>query len=368
MNRCICLAPLLGLILGCGTPKPPAVTTPPAVPLKLARPLPTVPGPELAKMSIEELSAYARAAMREQNYESAALAQRLAVDRGFSGQYNLACFESRLGRAESAFYWLQEAAVKEGVDSEWAQEDPDLQLLRNDRRWSKVSSFLSKYQRYWENTAVEDHCLILPTGHSGGPLPVMVWLHGFGDRAESYLFPESQQLADDLQIAFLSVSGTRPLGPTKFAWDGDPDRNQKRVDEAFAKFADRLKPEQGKVALGGFSQGGMVAGEFAARDPNRYSGAMIMSPGGFEVSVGSLKLAPQHRNQFIVCLCGGAEHPSTVANTREYAQWYRSAGAEVTEPAYPGMSDHAIVPDFSRQLPVWLPKLLDVSAPSRIAK
>jgi predicted esterase len=347
------------LLLGCTGTRPTVPTTAPKPPFTLSRPLPVGNvDPRLASLSVNQLAAVAMAAAREQQYELASAAQRLAIDQGHLGYYNLACFEGRLGHVDQSIYWLQVAAEKEGVDSAWTSEDPDLELLRKDRRWKKLHNFLSTYQRFWEHSDKEDHCLVVPTDYRGDPIPVMVWLHGLGDRAESYRFSESQQLADKLNIAFLSVSGTRVLGPASFAWSDDMASNLKRIDGAFEKFSDRLKPQTGRIALGGFSQGGMVAGELVARDPQRFSGALVMSPGGFPVTVGSNSIAPQHRNLVAVCLCGGGEDPGTVSNTDRYAQWFRKAGALVENPSYPDMKQHSLVPDFHEQLPNWLPKLL----------
>ena len=342
-----------------------AVTALPSPPITIAKPaLPPAAyrGEDLSQFEAVELAGLAQEGVREEDYRLAALAQRWAIEKGDLGHYNLACFESRVGNYLSAFYWLQEAGLKEGVDTEWAQQDPDLDRLRRDPRWKPVLAFLVNCEAYWAQSGVDDHCLMLPTGYQGQPIPVMVWLHGMGDRAASYLDPELQAMADRLQIAFVSVSGTHAKGPASFTWSDDMQANRKRIDEAFAKFASKLKPQEGQIALGGFSQGGQVAGELAARDPQRFSGALIMSPGGFDMDLDSISTSPEHGRQAVVCVCGAGEHRGNVALTRAYAQWYKSAGSRVVHKSYPGMDYHGLVPDYYERLPHWLPNLLDLSA------
>ena len=56
------------------------------------------------------------------------------------------------GDVEGAFYWLQEAALDDGVDASWADQDPDLASLRKDARWGQVAPFLKRCNApppYW---------------------------------------------------------------------------------------------------------------------------------------------------------------------------------------------------------------------------
>jgi predicted esterase len=346
-------------------------------PVEKPEPPYTLPRPEqdaahLAAFKEEDLGAdklalFARAAIAEQDVELAAALQREAIEKGSDQLYNLACYESLCGRIDSSIYWLQEAALKEGVNVDWSQEDSDLENLRADPRWDPLLKFLKQCGRYWAASGAEDHQLVLPAGYSGQPIPVMVWLHGMGDRAESYIFPELQQIADQHQVAFVSVSGPVVNGPTSYSWSDDMQRNEARIDAAFAKFADQLKPLEGQIALGGFSQGGQVAGELVANKPKRYSGALIMSPGGFTPSLDDLEPADEHRRQIIIAVCGAGEHPGNVRMTKLYADWFEDAGATVTHKPYDELDHHSLVPDFEECLPEWIPDLLlvaDAPAPA----
>ena len=336
----------------------------PAPPFTITRPGPQpVPLPDfdLEEYNALELTMAARQSIEQQKPGLAAIFQRWAVEKGSDQYYNLACYESLSGRVDESIYWLQEAGLKEGVNVEWSQEDSDLENLRDDPRWDRVLSFLKQCGRYWAASDTDDHQLVLPANYDGQPIPVMVWLHGMGDRAESYVFEELQPIADEHRVAFVSVSGTVVNGPTSFSWADSMQKNEQRIDAALAKFADKLKAKEGQIALGGFSQGGQVAGELAAKRPERYSGALIMSPGGFDFSLGDLNPNEHHKRQTIIAVCGAGEHRGNVRLTEKYADWFQdAAGANVTHKPYEELNRHSLVPDFEERLPEWIPKLLQV--------
>jgi predicted esterase len=341
-----------------GRPHPPFVIARPDAP-------PLLPADEefdIQKLSASDLSFFAQLAIKDGENEMAADLQRWAIDKGSTEFYNLACYESLCGRAEDSLYWLQEAAIHEGVNVAWSQEDSDLENLRADWRWPQVLAFLEACDAYWQESGLEDHQLVLPADYDGQPIPTFVWLHGKGDRAASYVFPSLQEIADRERVAFVSVSGTLVNGPKSYSWSDDMDRNEARIDAALAKFGSQLKVQEGRIALGGFSQGGQVAGELAARSPQRYSGALLMSPGGFTATLPPVYPTSPQGPQTIVAVCGAGEHPATVKLTERYAQWFEGAGAKVMHRADPDLDTHTLVPDFDDRLPEWIPALLKMNA------
>jgi hypothetical protein len=52
--------------------------------------------------------------------------------------YDRACLESVCDNFELAFECLQKAAQKEKFSRAWAWEDPDLQWIRNDPRFTEI--------------------------------------------------------------------------------------------------------------------------------------------------------------------------------------------------------------------------------------
>lgn len=347
----------------------PAAPTGPLAPVKppfaLARP--ALPPPEhgtldFSKLQVSQLVSMARVASGQDNAPLAAALQRYAVEKGSPELFDLACYESRARNLDAAIYWLQEAALREGVDAAQCDTNASLEKLRADPRWAQVQPFLTQCQTHWSQSGIDDHQLVLPANHQGAPLPVLIWLHGENDCATSYAFPELQSLADRLQVAFVSASGPVIGGPRKFSWSADMQANDARITAALGKFADKLKVKEGQVALAGFSQGGVVAGELAARDPARYSGALIMSPAGFEIVPANVPTAEAHQRLNVVVVYGTGEGMGVEQLAGGYAERFRSAGATVTYSPYTEASAHALVPDFKERLPEWTARLLGVQA------
>src|SRR6185295_12448304 len=85
----------------------------------------------------------------QNSYDKAVQCQYWVVQKTDDGRYDLACWESRAGRTDAAFYWLQEAARLDSVHARWANEDSDLARLRSDDRWEKLAPFLKQCETYW---------------------------------------------------------------------------------------------------------------------------------------------------------------------------------------------------------------------------
>src|SRR5262249_3491897 len=109
---------------GAAPPDPPfAIAAPP-------EPSPKLDDIDLRSQDPEGLAGAARGAGREGNWDVAVQLQHWTVARGQDGQYNLACYYSRAGRVDAAIYWLQRAALEEGADADWAEQDTDLEAVR----------------------------------------------------------------------------------------------------------------------------------------------------------------------------------------------------------------------------------------------
>lgn len=336
-----------------GKPLPPLqLATPPALPEKLK-------GKNLSKMEAAELFGLANQAMDQGDYASAAAYQYWYVKKSGTGQYNLACFLSQIKQVDPAFYWLQLAAIEEGVDAQHASQDEDLDSLRRDPRWSQMSRFLAAYNDYFEETPVKQHVLIVPAGYQvGTPIPVVIWLHGMGAEPEGFVKTGGQDIADELKIAFLGVSATRSRGPHSFVWSTDPVQDAERIQEALKACADKLTPQPGRLIALGFSQGAQAGLEVAVRAPEQYAGAIVLSPGGYPSLLGKVKPSSLlARRGFVLC-CGAQEHPATVAFTSQDAKWLQQSKAQVQHKAYPGMSAHSFPEDFYERFPEWVQFIL----------
>ena len=340
----------------------------PDPPLQLSSPPP--PASRLGKIDLanadpRQLAAAAQHFYESGNYQAAIQCQYILVIKTDRGRYNLACYYGRAGDVQASLYWLQAGAKDEESDADWASRDSDLVAVRNDRRWPQLRTYLGVYQRYWETRDLSESSLVLPrNAPAGTPLPVFIGLHGTGHNGPDFVDAETYQpLADQMGVAFLGVSGTVTHGKHNFTWSEDLTRDLARIDAALQEVAPRVIPRAGQTVLFGFSQGGWVAGELAARHPDRFAGAILLSAGcRLRLKMAEVKPQPEHLRQGIVVVCGAGENPSTVAHTQRYAALFEKLGARVDEQIYPGMNTHSFPPDFREKFPIWGRYILNQTA------
>lgn len=371
---------VLCLVLsGCGrgTPKdskeaakvsvkdPSAKAEKPSPPLALAVPEPMpeqIDGKKLSTLSAADLAQSANAAMAARDYKRAASYQYWYVQKTKDdGLYNLACFLAQIGQTDPAFYWLQKAALEEGVDAEHAEVDNDLASLRRDARWNaSVRNFLRASNRYFEQTPTHRVELFMPRGVSKETaIPVIVWLHGKGSHPGDFANDGCQPLADDMKAAIVGISGTKGRGPRSFVWSENPALDAERVKKGLDEVRDRVTPKKGSVILMGFSQGAQMGLEIAVRDPEAYAGAIVMSPGA-DASLNGLTPSPALAKRGFIITIGSKEHPGNMQLAQLDNTWLKSAKAKVTLKTYTG-GGHAFPPDFDERLPQWVNFILAAS-------
>ncbi len=359
-------APGLAPLADDGEPVAPPAPGPP--PRPLAPPIPPEPssadgGGDLARRGGDELAATAGRLAAEGRWAEAARFQYWASKAGAAGEYDLARWTGLAGDVEAAFYRLQEAALGDGVDASWADQDPGLAALRKDPRWKgQVEPFLRRCNASWAASGHRQTVLVVPAGYRPGtPIAVVVGLHGRGDRPDRFLDPATfQPLADELGMAFVGVSGTLAIGRRSFLWSEDPAADAEHIRRALGDLSGRLTPRPGRRIALGFSQGGQVG--FA--DPGEYRGAIVMSPGAtrrFHRLAGLSPSAANHGQGF-VCLCGAGEAAGNLGFTRSDADFARRAGARVELRLAEGQAAHAPPADLAASLARWL-RFVDAEAP-----
>jgi predicted esterase len=315
-------------------------------------------GNNLREMTARELLGRANQAMADEDYPRAAAFQYWYFQKAKTGQYNLACFLAQTGQIEPAFYWLQIAAIEEGVDSLHALQDADLTSLRRDRRWGVVQKYLVACNKYFESAALSHTILVLPKGYQKNtPIPAVIWLHGLGSRPEDFVGDDSQVYADKLNVALIGASGTSARGPRSFVWADDPEKDAQRLSAALMEVADRVTIRPGRVITFGFSQGAQVGLEVAVRNPEVYAGSIVLSPGAMPHLEG-LKPSPLLAQRGFVVSCGANEHPGNLHLTALDGNWLRQARAQVIQKLYPGVSAHTFPEDFEKRFPEWVKFIL----------
>lgn len=379
----VCL--IMVLSVGCGEDKPASAVAVPDVPKAAAeesegeglsdRPPPppfTVPaaaiepgtdveGRDVSEIPPSQLSAHARRFAQEYRWQDALKCQYHATKKTGRGQYDLSCYYARCGEPQAAIHWLLQAAQKEGVDATWARKDFDLDAVRNDPRWDVIDRYLEQCEKHWSQSGARRVVTILPDGYANDrPLPTLVWLHGLGGTPSELSFEDYyQKLANDMQVAVVALSGSRVLGPDRFGWWYQAARNTKHVMELLKSTEDKLQIAPGKIVPFGFSQGGQVAMDLAAHDPERFAGAIVLSPGGVPFELESFVPGDTIRRSGFVCLCGEKEHPGNVYQTKWCADWGREHGARVQHRVFPGQTMHSFPPDYQEMFPEWVRFVLE---------
>lgn len=188
---------------------------------------------------------------------------------------------------------------------------------------------------------------------AGTPIPMLIGMHGYGSVPEDF-GNAFRSAADTTGMALLAVSATSPRGANQFVWREDVEADTKRLEASVATVSNQVTPKDGQIYLIGFSQGGQLALEIAAKHPERYAGAIAMSPGTRtpleRIAFGSKELAG-HR---FVVVVGEKEHPDTLAAAKESIERLKQFGAIVYFRVYAGVTRHAFPSDFREMLPLWL--------------
>jgi len=189
------------------------------------------------------------------------------------------------------------------------------------------------------------------------PLPLILVMHGLGDRPESFT---SWQREITAQARVYSLRGPKAHGQG-FSWFDPASRGGGPVDaaalgpgvreaaERVIANLDRLvarKPTRGKPVVTGFSQGGMVSFALAALAPGRVSASLPI--GG--VLPTAIEPAPPPPSPPLLLAFHGAADPRVpveLARTSTGRFQQRGWSAELRE--YPGVG-HSIGPDERRDL------------------
>jgi predicted esterase len=199
-----------------------------------------------------------------------------------------------------------------------------------------------------------------------GPFPVALWLHGYRGYSPIGYFPgESaeamQKHADALGAVIVGFPATADLGDNTQQWAEEPVADHAYIQERLKTLKTSAKLDLTRVGLFGFSQGAMVAADLATLYPDKYRGAILMSPGGMGNPKASESRSPMHSMQVYYCFCGAQEQEGNVLLTKAYADHLgKFLGAKVTLKMYEGVSKHTRPADFMEKFPEWMGAILKV--------
>lgn len=171
-----------------------------------------------------------------------------------------------------------------------------------------------------------------------GPFPALIALHGWGASAHD-LLGLAPMIHDGRAVVLcpqgpvrFSVGG----GATGYGWfqlvPGQPPDVEafQAAAEALRRFIEesieRFSLDPARIAVGGFSQGGIMAYELALRDPERYAGLAALSSWFPEQLSSLLPKLPGHEDFPVLVVHGTRDSSIPVDRAREAREALRSYG------------------------------------------
>ena len=197
-----------------------------------------------------------------------------------------------------------------------------------------------------------------------GPFPTLIALHGWGANAHD-LLGLAPMIHEGKALVICPQGPVRvPLGGGAYGYGWFPLMPGQPTDpEAFKASAERLRtfldramerypidPE--RLALGGFSQGGVMGYALALSEPERFTGLAALSSWLPEPLAENLPKAPGHEGFPILILHGTNDPQLPVERARESRELLRPYGVSITYREFE--MGHEIRPDALRILLRWL--------------
>ncbi len=291
--------------------------------------------------SLHEVLETLKAAQKAGNVtEIAAARDWLASNRKQDGDlWEAAVAQARAAKVEWAMRWLQEAARHEACDISEVESEKDFAPLLKHPQWSAVRKDLQECAAKWRASSYIRIVLTLPESHvAGKELPMVVGIHGYGSLPEDFVGDDIQKICDDLAIAVISVSGRGVMARNSFEWTNDISADVAHIFSCLDAVKDHVREQQGQCALIGFSQGGQMALQLLALHPQRFRGAVAMSPGSRHASRLPAILdgaqAMAGKTVFLSWISG--EGSGMAKRCREDAALFRKSGAKAVAQAFPG--------------------------------
>lgn len=315
---------------------------------------------DVSTYSAWELDELANQAYRDGDYDQAVQYQYWAIQNGDDSYYDLACDYALAGNVEAAIHWLYIDAQKGTADVNWTDNDPDLANVRNHGDWPALREYLVAMEQYWAESGNRAYKAIVPENYQPQTLiPLIVALHGKGDSPLEFIHDGYQRLADDLNIAIVSISGPIPYGQNAYKWSTDPHENDAHLQDFLPEILKREDIAASKMALLGFSQGAQVSLQTIAFHPDQWQGALAMSPGLYPVQdvIFSGTTVPDLSQVNIIVTNGAEENEYYLNLAGQNINILKFGDANIQHLVYPNQG-HQFPSDYYENITNWVNTIL----------
>jgi len=202
---------------------------------------------------------------------------------------------------------------------------------------------------------------------SGDRLPLVVAIHGMGDRPENWL-----DVWDDFprRVRVILPRAPAPYG-SGFSWFHYPPKSVEDVSREIRDAGDRVarllteiekaRPTSGKPIVTGFSQGGFLSFALAVDHGGEIAAAFPMS-GGFPSPLWPTTPAPPDGPP-IFAVHGDADTVVRIGPTRKAVAKLKELGFHVELKEYPGVG-HTTLPSMQHEIRDRIVALVDAMAPA----
>jgi phospholipase/carboxylesterase len=251
-------------------------------------------------------------------------------------EYNLACVYALSGDADEALDILGRAAASGFRDLSHLDADHDLDPVRDLPGFNAVRSQVESNQRRFSlearaAAAGTPILIVTPKGHDPDrPAPLIVALHGYGDRPENH--PGVWVPAANDFGAILAVpQGGRQVGGG-FGWTG-VEEVEAVLERVLAEVSGRFTVDRSRIVLAGFSQGAYLAMALGVRHPELLAGVIPMA-GAYIPEIDAPPPAEGREPRYYF-MAGSQDR--AVTDMRRAAKDYRAAGYAATLRILPGI-------------------------------
>ncbi|MDD1957125.1 dienelactone hydrolase family protein [Pseudomonas sp. 8209] len=190
------------------------------------------------------------------------------------------------------------------------RDDDELESMKDAPAYKKLlQSAEANYAKQAKDAGAA--AFSIPEGKApAGGWPVVVWLSGYGTEGSKGIRMREELVGE--RAVLVGVNGTLKRDEGQFMWQQHTvEPTEKAVAAALKALEKQTRIDRSNVALIGFSQGAEHAAHLIAEYPQHYSGAVLLSPGGFRIPFAVQKA----KDKRIVIVHGAKEHSSNLELT-----------------------------------------------------